>query len=173
MTRRKKSNIMLTETNKKEKTMVSKALEEYLKTMYILKKQNGNIRVTDIAQKMNCSKPSVNKAVYHLKDEKLLNYESYGMIELTEEGENLAKKILETYDIVYLFLKEVLGLEVEAAQKEAETIKSAIADETANKLAKYVHKVLGLRDLNCNYDVNKEKCRNCIKRTNRDTLSLD
>ena len=29
--------------------MVTKSLEEYLKTMYILKKQNGNIRVTDIA----------------------------------------------------------------------------------------------------------------------------
>ena len=33
--------------------MISKALEEYLKTMYILKKQAGNIRVTDVANKMN------------------------------------------------------------------------------------------------------------------------
>ena len=31
--------------------MISKASEEYLKTMYILKQQNGNIRVTDIAKK--------------------------------------------------------------------------------------------------------------------------
>ena len=36
--------------------MISKALEEYLKTMYILKKQTGNIRVTDVANKMNCTK---------------------------------------------------------------------------------------------------------------------
>ena len=28
--------------------MISKASEEYLKTMYILKQQNGNIRVTDL-----------------------------------------------------------------------------------------------------------------------------
>ena len=89
--------------------MISKSSEEYLKTMYVLKKQNGNIRVTDIAKKMNCTKPSVNKAIYNLKDNGLLNYESYGTIELTEEGENLAKKILEAYDIVYLFLKEVLN----------------------------------------------------------------
>ncbi len=65
--------------------MISKALEEYLKTMYILKKQSGNIRVTDIANKMNCTKPSVNKAIYNLKDHQLLNYESYGTIELTEK----------------------------------------------------------------------------------------
>ena len=31
--------------------MISKSAEEYLKTMYILKQQNGNIRVTDIAKK--------------------------------------------------------------------------------------------------------------------------
>ena len=50
--------------------MITKASEEYLKTMYVLKKQNGNIRVTDIANKMNCTKPSVNKALNNLKEEK-------------------------------------------------------------------------------------------------------
>ena len=78
------------------------------------------MRVTDIAQKMNCTKPSVNKAIYNLKDEGLLNYESYGTIELTDSGENLAKKILEAYDIVYVFLKDVLNLEEDDAKKEAE-----------------------------------------------------
>ena len=43
----------------------------------------------------------------------MVNYQSYGTIELTEKGEELAKKILEAYDIVYLFLKDVLNLENE------------------------------------------------------------
>ena len=150
--------------------MISKASEEYLKTMYLLKQQNGNIRVTDIANKMNCTKPRENKAIYNLRDEGLLNYESYGTIELTEKGENLAKKILEAYDIVYLFLKDVLGLESEEAEQEAEKIKLAITDETINKLAKYVHKVLGLSNLNCNYDINQEKCRCCVKRTRKEII---
>lgn len=115
---------------------------------------------------MKCTKPSVNKALNNLKEEKLVNYEIYGTIELTQEGENLAKKILEVYDIVYLFLKEVLNLEEEQAKEEAEKIKLSITDVTINKLAKYVHQVLGLSNLNCNYDINQEKCRNCIKRTN-------
>lgn len=144
--------------------MISKSSEEYLKTMYILKQQNGNVRVTDIAQKMNCTKPSVNKAIYNLKDEGLLNYESYGTIELTDSGENLAKKILEAYDIVYVFLKDVLNLEEDDAKKEAERIKLVITDKTINKLAKYVHKVLGLSNLDCDYDINKEKCRCCVRR---------
>ena len=134
--------------------------------MYILQKQNGNIRVTDIANKMNCSKPSVNKAIYNLKDNGLLNYESYGTIELTKEGENLAKKILETYDIVYLFLKEVLNLTENDASIEAEKIKSVMTDNTINNLAKYVHKELGMNNLNCDYDVNQERCRECARRKN-------
>ena len=110
--------------------MISKSLEEYLKTMYILQQKNGNIRVTDIAEKMNCSKPSVNKAINNLKDNKLVNYELYGTIELTKEGEDLAKKILETYDIVLLFLKDVLGIEAEKAKAEAEKMKTSVSDET-------------------------------------------
>jgi len=147
--------------------MISKSSEEYLKTMYILKKQNGKIRVTDIANKMNCTKPSVNKAIYNLKDEGMLKYESYGEIELTSDGENLAKKIIEAYDIIYLFLKDVLNLEGQEAEKEAEQIKSVVTDKTINKLAKYVHKVLDLNDLDCDYNINNEKCRKCVRRTQR------
>ena len=144
--------------------MISRAQEEYLKTMYLLKKQNGNIRVTDVALKMDCTKPSVNKALNILKENKLVNYETYGTIELTDEGENLAKKILEAYDIVYLFLKDVLNLEEEKAKLEAEKIKTNLSDDTINKLARYVHNELGLSSLNCNYDINKKKCRECAKR---------
>lgn len=83
---------------------------------------------------------------------------------LPRSGENLAKKILETYDIVYLFLKDVLNIEDKEAAEEAEKIKGVMKDNTINKLAKYTHSVLGLSNLNCNYDVNQEKCRECVRR---------
>ena len=144
--------------------MISKALEEYLKTIYVLKVKTNEIRVTDIANQMNCSKPSVTKAINNLKEKGLLNYETYGKIELTNSGEDLAKKILEAYDIVYVFLKDVLGLDEENAKSEAEKIKTTMGDNTINKLAKYVHKVLNLNDLNCNYDIAQERCRECVRR---------
>lgn len=153
--------------------MITKASEEYLKIMYILKRKNGYIRVTDIANKMNCTKPSVNKALNNLKENNMINYKSYGPIELTKEGENLAKKIIETYDIVYLFLKDVLGLDSKDAVKEAEKIKLVIDDNTINKLAKYVHNVLNLGSLDCCYDVNEEKCRVCKKRVDTRKLLLN
>ena len=124
--------------------MISNALEEYLKNMYILQKQNNEIRVTDIAKKMNCSKPSVNKAINNLKESNLLNYETYGTIELTQDGENLAKKILEAYDIVYVFLKEVLELNKDDAETEAEKLKSTLDDKTLTieEIDNHVKKIL-------------------------------
>ena len=147
--------------------MISKALEEYVKTMYILKQQKGEIRVTDIAEKMCCSKASVTKALNNLKDKDLVEYEAFGEIKLTEEAERIAQKNLEAYDIVYLFFNEILEIKIEEAKEEAEKIKSIISDETLNRLARYTHKQLGLSSLECNYDLNESKCRECIKRNNK------
>ena len=141
--------------------MISKSLEEYLKNIYIIQKQNNNPRVTDIANKMNCTKASVNKSLKILKEEKLINYEPYGQIELTQEGNKLAKKILEANDIVYLFLTEILEEDKSIAEKEAKDIKMVMNDTTINKLAKYLHKEMGLYNLDCGYDINNERCIDC------------
>lgn len=144
--------------------MISKALEEYIKTMYVLEKQTNQIRVTDIADKMKCSKASVTKSLNALKEKGLVEYEAYGEIKLTKEAENIAQKALEAYDIVYLFFSEVLNLKGESVKEEAEKVKQVISDETLNKLARYLHSELGLSELNCKYDINESKCRSCIKR---------
>ena len=72
--------------------------EEYLKTIYILEKNIGKVRVTDIAEKLKITKPSVNKAIKHLKDIKLIEYEVYGEINLTQNGEELAKEIIKNME---------------------------------------------------------------------------
>ena len=148
--------------------MISKSAEEYLKNIYLIFMQNGNVRVTDIANKMQCTKPSVNKALHILKDEGLISYEPYSEIVLTEDGKEYAKKIIAAYDIVFLFLWEILGIKTDEAKQEADKIKAAMSDDTLNQLARYVHKELNLIDLICAYDLNKEKCRTCanIKKNN-------
>lgn len=148
--------------------MISSSLEEYLKTIYVLKKQGQDIKVTTIANRMNCTKPSVNKAIKNLKANEMLEYEAYGEIRLTNKGEALAKKVLEAYDIVYVFLIEILEIPKEEAKEEAIRLKAVMNDNTLNMLTKYVYKILGVYNLNCNYDINEEKCRCC----NRKILNL-
>lgn len=141
--------------------MISKSTEEYLKTMYILMKQKGIIRVTDIASKMNCSKPSVTKQLCILKEKKYIDYETYGEIKLTELGIQTASRALADYDILYILLHDVIGVNESDAETDAIKIKSVISDETLRSISKYIYDEFGLNDLKCNFDIMNESCRMC------------
>lgn len=138
--------------------------EEYLKEIYILKNTKKDIRVTDIAKKLDKSKASVNNAINLLKNDGLIEYEPYGQIKLTEKGETEAIKIIEAYDIVKLFLTDILNANKENVDEEAKKIKTILSDDTLNKLAKYTHKTLGLYSLECGYDIAKTSCIKCARR---------
>ena len=139
--------------------------EEYLKTIYLLEKNNKKVRVTDIAKKLKITKPSVNKGINLLKELGLINYEAYKDILLTDKGKELAVKIIKRQDILEMFLVNVLEIERKQAVEEAKALKHAISEETAIKLNKYITEVLNLDELECGYDINNEKCRNCLRVT--------
>lgn len=143
--------------------MITSSLEEYLKTIYVLKNTEGQVRVTDISKKLNCSKPSVNRALNCLKDEGLILYETYGDIDITKEGINIAKSIIKRYDILKLFLVEILGVDESVAQDEATKMKHAISEDTISKLENYIIKTVGLDQLKCNFDLARNTCQNCIR----------
>ncbi len=143
--------------------MITSSLEEYLKTIYILKNTEGNVRVTDISKKLNCSKPSVNRALNCLKDEGLITYEAYGDIDITQEGTDVAKSAIKRYDILKLFLIDILEVDENVAQDEATKMKHAISEDTISKLENYIIKVLGLEELKCNFDLGNDRCQNCVR----------
>ena len=144
--------------------------EEYLKTIYLLEKNNKKVRVTDIANKLKITKPSVNKGINTLKEMGLANYEAYGNISLTEEGENLAIDVIKKQDILEMFLVDVLEIDKKQAIEEAEAMKHVMSKTTALKLDRYITEVLNLGDLDCGYDANSEKCRKCVKVTAKNRL---
>ena len=149
--------------------MISKSTEEYLKTMYVLMKQRGTIRVTDIAEKMNCSKPSVTKQLNILKNRKYIEYETYGEIKLTKEGIEVAARALADYDILYILLHDVIGINESDAESEANKIRNVISNKTLFKISEYINKEFGLEDISCNFDIMNESCRMCaLNRKNGD-----
>ena len=160
---------MLTVVNKGA-IMISKSTEEYLKTMYVLMKQKGIIRVTDIAEKMNCSKPSVTKQLNILKEKKYIEYETYGEIKLTEDGISLAARALADYDILYILLHDVIGIKESDAESEANKIRNVVSNKTLVKISEYINKEFGLEDISCNFDITNESCRMCaLNRKNGDS----
>ena len=144
--------------------MISKANEEYLKAIYLLGQSGETVRVTDIANMMNCSKPSVNKALKILKENNLIEYETYGDIIITKHGIEIAKKNVEAYDIAYTFFKNVLKLDDKKAKEQAKSMNFVLDDSALNNLAKHVSQEQNHEDKpSCNYDINLEACRTCKK----------
>ena len=84
---------------------------------------------------------------------------------LTDKGKELAIKIIKKQDILEMFLLYVLEIERKQAVEEAKALKHAISEKTAIKLNKYITEVLNLDELECGYDINNEKCRNCLRVT--------
>ena len=145
--------------------------EEYLKTIYILDKSKHKVRVTDIAEKLKITKPSVNRAIKNLRDLDLIEYEAYGDINLTYKGEEQAKEIIKKHDIIKMFLVDILEVDEKDAEEEAKSMKYAISPDTTKKLEKYISKIMDLGDLDCDYDENNPKCQSCIKVTIKNRLS--
>lgn len=141
---------------------MSATLEEYLKTIYILISKTSFARVTDIANELSCSKPSVNRAVKILKEEGLVKYESYGDILLTNSGIKKAKAIVKRHEILKAFLVQVLDVKEEIADKEANTMKYAISEDTINKFEEYIKTIIDVDKLDCQYNPNSEKCKKCV-----------
>lgn len=144
--------------------------EEYLRAIYILEKNKGKIRITDIAQELDLTKPSVNHGVKNLKELEFVEFESYGNVFLTKKGLEKAKEIIKKYDTLKAFLIQVLEVKKDVATKEAKKMKSVISKDTISKLEKYIKSIIDVQDLDCNYNPDSEKCRNCVKITAKNRL---
>ncbi len=120
---------------------LSDSLRDYLREIYVLQQTAEEVRVTDLAKCLGLTKPSVNRAINTLKTRGLLEHAHYGRIRLTDEGRKIAKQIHENYKVLFRFLTEVLGVDMETADREASMMKNAISKGTRKKLKKHIKNV--------------------------------
>ena len=72
---------------------LSQSLEDYLEAIYIIGLDNKVVRVKEVAGFLDVRPPSVVDAVGKLTENGLVNHEKYGYLDLTDEGNKLARKI--------------------------------------------------------------------------------
>lgn len=111
--------------------------EDYLETILILKKRNGNVRSIDIAREMDLSKPSVSRAMGILKNKGFITVGEEGEILLTDDGKKIAKSIYERHRVLTEALV-MLGVDEETAAADACRIEHDISDKSFNKIKKHV-----------------------------------
>lgn len=116
--------------------MLTPSLEDYLEEIYRLSINQGFIRITDVARKLQVSLPSVNKAVKLLSEKGYLNYIPYKNIDLTEKGERTGQFLVYRNQMIQNFL-QVIGSKADKAV-EAEAIEHYLSRETINALTQVV-----------------------------------
>ncbi|MFY9393992.1 MAG: iron dependent repressor, metal binding and dimerization domain protein [Halanaerobiales bacterium] len=117
--------------------MLTPSLEDYLEEIYRLSINQGFIRITDVARKLQVSLPSVNKAVKLLSEKGYLNYIPYKNIDLTEKGERTGQFLVYRNQMIQNFL-QVIGSKADKAV-EAEAIEHYLSRETINALTQVVN----------------------------------
>ena len=120
---------------------MTRALEDYLEAIYFLTLECGQVRITDLAEKLSLSKPSVSRAVSNLKKQNLVEHESYGLLKLTDNGYVLAKEIADRHSTLKKFLHNLLGVDEKVAEEEACRLEHSMCNGTIDKLRVYLKKV--------------------------------
>ncbi len=120
---------------------MSESLEDYLEAIHLLQKEKGRARVVEIARHLGVKGPSVTGALGQLSRRGLVRHERYGAVDLTPRGESLAREILARHRKLSRFLREILGVSEERAEKEACRIEHAMSRETWRRFERFLEGV--------------------------------
>jgi len=111
------------------KSAASSTVEDYLERILELINSKGYARVVDIAAALEISQASVTNMVQRLDAERLLKYEKYRGLVLTETGEKLARSIAHRHRLLTEFLK-LLGLDDRVIRHDVEGMEHHISVPT-------------------------------------------
>ena len=87
---------------KSKDVQISPAMEDYLETIYLLVGEKKVARVKDIAAERGVKPGSVSPAMKKLASMGLIRYEQREYIDLTPEGEDVARRTLARHELLRL-----------------------------------------------------------------------
>lgn len=96
--------------------------ENYLKALFILADEKGEAGVNELSKRLDIKMPTVNSMMKKLADKKLVHYESYKPLKLTEKGKKEAGLIIRKHRLTEMFLVEKMGFGWEEVHEIAEQI---------------------------------------------------
>jgi DtxR family Mn-dependent transcriptional regulator len=114
--------------------------ENYLKTLFALSHETDEVTVNELSKSLGIKMPTVTSMMKKLAEKKLVNYESYKPLRLTEKGKREAGLIIRKHRLTEMFLVEVMGFgweEVHDIAEQVEHIQSPDFFERMDKMLGY------------------------------------
>lgn len=114
--------------------MASEQIENYLKNIYKLSSNEGKVTTSSLSEKLQVSPASVSEMIKKLAEEGTLTHTPYKGVELTEEGKQLALRIIRKHRLWEMFLVQVLHFGWDEIDDEAERFEHIMSDKMEEKI---------------------------------------
>lgn len=114
--------------------MYSKAVEDYLKTIYQIQYEQGKVATTVLAERLGVAPASVTGMIKKLADMHLVVHEPYQGVVLTEVGQKIALEVLRHHRLIELFLAEALGVPWDRVHEEANKIEHVLSEDLEDRM---------------------------------------
>jgi Mn-dependent DtxR family transcriptional regulator len=116
----------------------SESREDYLETILILQREQGNVRSIDVAAKLGFSKPSISRAMSILKKAGYIEIDSSGNIHFTKMGKKAAEDVYERHCLIARYFVDVLNVDRMQALRDACRIEHVISAESFGQIRKWL-----------------------------------
>jgi DtxR family Mn-dependent transcriptional regulator len=125
---------------------LSASLEDYLEAIYHLTAGADVARSKDIAERLDVSRASVTGALKALSEKGLINYKPYGYVTLTEEGQQIACRVVRRHEILTRFFEDILGAQASTAAAAACRTEHTLGPEITARLMAFIEFVSEKQD---------------------------
>ncbi|MCA1575057.1 MAG: metal-dependent transcriptional regulator [Acidobacteria bacterium] len=121
-----------------ELQQITPVVEDYLKAIYNLAQESGQVRTVPLAESLNLKPASVTAMLKTLAELKLVEYEPYYGVRLTGAGEKIALDVLRHHRLIELYLVEALGFTWDEVHEEAEKLEHVISEKLEARIAAHL-----------------------------------
>lgn len=115
-------------------SMNSLTEENYLKALFSLSNERGEVSVHDLSQRLGIKMPTVTSMMKKLAQKKLVNYESYKPMRLTEKGKREAGLIIRKHRLTEMFLVQKMNFGWDEVHEIAEQLEHVHSPEFFEKM---------------------------------------
>jgi DtxR family Mn-dependent transcriptional regulator len=114
--------------------MYSLVEENYLKSLLTLSHEKDEVNVNELSKQLGIKMPTVTNMMKKLAAKKLVHYESYKPLRLTEKGKKEAALIIRKHRLTEMYLVEKMGFGWEQVHQIAEQIEHIQSPEFFEKM---------------------------------------
>lgn len=117
--------------------MGSPTEENYLKALFHLSHENGEVSVKELSEHLSIKMPTATSMMKKLAEKRLVQYESYKPLKLSRQGLKEAGLIVRKHRLTEMFLVEKMGFsweEVHEIAEQVEHVHSPLFFERMNEL---------------------------------------